>query len=134
MGNLRPPRDGKADPTKVGESLTRQSTAGVELASNTGARWAWSKVCGLSHPTEYAADDSIVVVSRMTRRPGNLNIRHERAGARIGVSRVMMAVLYDLPSWIPLGLDGAHMPAAEFFWRNADQIAAALVFTGRAWG
>lgn len=112
----------KADHAKVDEFLTKQGAVGIQLASN------WSKLSVLAHPTKYAADNSsVIVMHRMTGLLNGLNIPQKRADYVVGVSRLIMAVTCDLPSWIPLGLNEANMPSVQSFSQAAEAIAAPIV-------
>jgi len=63
----------------------------------------------------------------MTGRLNGLSILQIRADYVVGASRLIMAVTYDLPNWIPLGLNQANMPSVEAFSQNAEMIAAPIV-------
>lgn len=63
----------------------------------------------LTHPTKYAADNStVVIINRMTGRVNGIdstNITFKRADYVVGIARLILATVYDLPGWISLGLN-----------------------------
>jgi hypothetical protein len=112
----------KADHARVEEFLARRGALDIRLGVN------WSKVSVLTHPTRYAAENSsVVIVHRMTGRLNGLDITQKRADYVVGVARLIMAAVYDLPGWIPLGLNHANMPSFQSFCRSAELIGAPIV-------
>jgi hypothetical protein len=112
----------KADHTKSDEFLTKLGADGIQLAQN------WSKLSVLSHPTKYAAENSAVVIrSRITDRPEIGSFAHKKADYLVCISRLIMAVIYDLPGWIALGCDGSRMPHVEEFCDQVERIAPPIL-------
>ena len=112
----------KADHTKVEEFLTKQGALDIRLGVS------WSKVSVLSHPTRYAADNStVVIVHRITGRLNGLSFEQKRADYVVGISRLFLAAAYDLPGWVPLGLNHENMPGFESFCQNAELMGGAIV-------
>jgi hypothetical protein len=112
----------KADHTKCDEFLTRLGAQGLQLATN------WSKLTALSHPTKYAVDNSASVIAAWVNgRPQNDLLSHKKADFIACVSRLIMAVIYDLPGWIPLGCNEQRMPNVESFRANAEQVAPPIL-------
>ena len=85
----------------------------------------------LAHPTKYAADNSTVVIThRMTGRLNGIditNITLKRADYVVGIARLFMATVYDLPGWIPLGLNLANIPDFKPFCINAELVGGPIV-------
>jgi hypothetical protein len=114
----------KADHAKVEEFLARQDALNTPLGKN------WSKVSVLAHPTMYAAENSTVVVFHRRSGQGHLrglDIRQKRADYVVGMARLHLATVYDLPGWISLGLNHANMPSFQWFCQNAELIGAPIV-------
>lgn len=112
----------KADLTKIDEFLTKQGAIGIQLADN------WGRLSVLSHPTTYAATNStVVIVDRITGRTPKVNMTHKRADYLVGISRLIMATTYELPGWIPLGIEPARIPGVEPFSQLAEIIGSPIL-------
>jgi hypothetical protein len=112
----------KADHIKVESFLAKHGANRMQLGAS------WQKLSALSHPTKYAADNSCVIIeSRITGLLNGLSISQKRADFVVGISRLIIAVTYDLPGWLPLGLNEANMPIVQLFSQNAEAIAAPIV-------
>jgi hypothetical protein len=112
----------KADHTKVEEFLAKQDALNTPLAVN------WSKVSVLTHPTKYAAENSaVVVIHRMTNLMNGLSLEQKRADYIVGMARLHLAAVYELPGWISLGLNRAYVQRVQTFCRDAELIGGPIV-------
>jgi hypothetical protein len=112
----------KADHIKCDEFATRLGAEGLQLAAN------WSKLSALSHPTKYAANNSaVVIVSQVTGQVRADVLTHKIADYIVCISRLIIAVTYDLQGWISLGCDEGRMPNVESFRANAEAIAVPIL-------
>lgn len=116
----------KADHARLDEFLTKQD---VLLKTQLGE--SWSRTSVLTHPTMYAADNStVVVINRMTGRVNALDgtqITMKRADYVVGIARLVLATVYDLPGWIPLGLNPVNIPNLQQFCINAELVGGPIL-------
>lgn len=116
----------KADHARLDEFLTKQN-----VLQNTQLRESWSRTSVLTHPTKYAADNSTVVtINRMTGRVNGIdstNLTLKRADYVVGIARLFLATVYDLPGWIPLGLNLANLPDVQQFCINAELVGGPIL-------
>jgi hypothetical protein len=116
----------KADHARLDKFLTKQ-----EVLLNTQLRESWSRTSVLTHPTMYAADNStVVIINRLTGRVNGLdstNITLKSADYVVGIARLFLATVYDLPGWIPLGLNVANIPNVQQFCINAELVGGPIL-------
>jgi hypothetical protein len=116
----------KADHARLDDFLTKQA-----VLLNTSLGESWSRMSVLTHPTKYAADNStVVIINRMTGRVNGIdstNITLKRADHVVGIARLLLATVYDLPGWIPLGLNLANLPDAQQFCINAELVGGPIL-------
>ena len=116
----------KADHARLDHFLTKQ----VPVLVNANLGVAWSKMSVLAHPTKYAADNSsVVLVNRLTGRLTAVDIENftlRRADYVVGIARLFMAT-YDLPGWVPLGLNLTNIPDCRSFVINAELVGGPIV-------
>jgi hypothetical protein len=116
----------KADHARLNDFLTKQA-----FLLNTQLGESWSSMSVLTHPTKYAADNStVVIVNRMTGRVNSIdrtNITLKSADYVVGIARLFLATVYDLPGWIPLGLNLANIPDVQQFCINAELVGGAIL-------
>ena len=116
----------KADHARLDQFLTKQ---GVLLNTQLGE--SWSRMSVLAHPTRYAADNStVVIVNRMTGRLNGIdstNITLKRADYVVGIARLFLATVYDLPGWIPLGLNLENISDFKQFCINAELVGGPIL-------
>lgn len=116
----------KADHTRLDAFLTKQA-----LLLNTSLGESWSRMSVLTHPTKYAADNSTVVtINRITGRVNGIdstNITLKRADYVVGIARLFLATVYDLPGWIPLGLNLTNIPDVQQFCINAELVGGPIL-------
>jgi hypothetical protein len=109
-------------------SLTKR-----DILINTQLGVSWSKMSVLAHPTKYAADNStIVILNRMTGRLNGIdrtNITLKRADYVVGIARLLLATVYDLPGWIPLGLILANIRDFRQFCINTELVGGPILNT-----
>jgi hypothetical protein len=112
----------KADATKVEEFLKKQGALNVQLSTS------WSRVSVLTHPTQYAANNSTIVIAhRKTGLLNGLNVTQKQADYVVGMARLILACAYDFPGWIKLGLNHSNMPSFQFFCQSAELIGGPIV-------
>jgi hypothetical protein len=122
----KPDNAWKADHARLDEFLTKQN-----VLLNTSLGESWSSMSVLTHPTMYAADNSsVVIINRIAGRVNDLdriNITLKRADYVVGIARLFLATVYDVPGWIPLGLNLANIPDVQQFCINAELVGGPIL-------
>jgi hypothetical protein len=111
----------KAEHVKVEEFVTRLGAKEVDLGAN------WSKITAVSHPTKFAAQNSAVNVLYRLTGVDHTKAHYKRADYVLCLSRLIIAVTYELPGWISLRCDPARIPNVEPFHQLAEAIALPIV-------
>lgn len=108
----------KAEHGKVEEYLDRLSGNRSEL----GRRW--SMFSALSHPTMYAASNSVQVVRgwRSLNTDGSL-MERKTADYLSSIGTLIVIGTLDLPDWVPLFIDPARIPHTDFFQQSVINVA-----------
>jgi len=68
---------------------------------------------------------TVVIINRMTGRVNGIdstNITMKRADYVVGIARLFLATGYDLPGWIPLGLNLANISDFKPFCINVSSV------------
>jgi hypothetical protein len=108
----------KADHQKCEDFIRRLGEGETEFATR------WSVMTTLSHPTLYAAQNSAIRVEAWVRkRADSTEIMVNRVADYLtAITKLIVITTFDLPGWIPLGLDLSRIPNADRFqseWKNA---------------
>lgn len=98
---------------------------------NTQLGASWSRMSVLAHPTRYAADNStVVIINRMTGRVNDIDRTHitlKRADYVVGIARLFLATVYEVPGWMTLGLNLANIPDCHQFCVNAKLVGGPIL-------
>ena len=90
----------------------------------------WGKLSVISHPTKYAASNSVVVIrSRLSNKPEVEFFDYKKADYVAGVSRLILSVTYDLPGWVSLECDKSKMPRVDAFHLEAERVIIPILDT-----
>lgn len=112
----------KADHARVEKFLLDVGALDIGLAR------AWSGLSVIAHPTVYATNNSTAItLHRLTGAPIGLDLHIKKADDVVGVSRLAMAIVYNFPGWIALGVNDKDLPSLQEFWPYAETVAGPIV-------
>jgi hypothetical protein len=116
----------KADLNKCEDFIRRLG----EGESQLGRRW--SMLTALSHPTVYAAGNSAKIaagwVTGLSKTESFAHTMEPKiADYLTSISKLIVVTTFDLPGWVPLGLDLNRIPIAERFQKDASPIVGPIL-------
>ncbi len=108
----------KADHHKCEEFIRRLGQGESELATR------WSAMSVFSHPTIFATQNSAINVAGWVTGTVNADTVDgitvaKAADYLTSLSKLIVVATFDLPKWIPLGIDLARIPTADRFQRES---------------
>jgi hypothetical protein len=110
----------KADHKRCADLIKKLSQGNPDLAKR------WSMYTALSHPTVYAATNSVnTVVFRARPRPEYVTdqMRSRLADYLVSISTLIIIATLDLPGLIPLGFEGSRMHRIDSFHEAVQALA-----------